>query len=83
MFAEFLKRGVTEVFICGLAFDYCVAWSAEDAADLGFSTFVIEDASKAISVEGAYRAKEMFKKKGVALMQSSGISGKVSNSTKT
>lgn len=46
-------RGITEVFLCGLATDYCVAWSAEDAVGFGFSATVIEDACRAIDLEGS------------------------------
>jgi nicotinamidase/pyrazinamidase len=47
------SRGVTEVYICGLATDYCVAWTAEDAQVAGFRTFVIEDACRAIDLDGS------------------------------
>jgi nicotinamidase/pyrazinamidase len=42
------------VFLCGLAGDVCVAWSAEDAAALGYATFVVDDATRGIAmpVEG-------------------------------
>ena len=43
-------RGVRRLFLCGLAADFCVAWSAEDAVRAGFETFVIEDATRAIGV---------------------------------
>ncbi len=44
--AGFLReRGVQSVFLCGLARDFCVMWSAEDAADAGFQTAVIWDLS--------------------------------------
>jgi nicotinamidase/pyrazinamidase len=47
--AGYLKdRGVEDVFVCGLARDYCVRWSAEDALDEGFRTFVIWDLCRAI-----------------------------------
>jgi nicotinamidase/pyrazinamidase len=45
------ERGFRRVFLAGLAFDYCVAWSAEDARRLGFETVVIEDACRAIDVD--------------------------------
>lgn len=46
---EFLKsKGVTEVFICGLATDYCVKATALDAVRLGFKTHVIEDAIRGV-----------------------------------
>ncbi len=41
-------RGVKRVFACGLATDFCVAYSALDARAAGFDTFVIEDACRAI-----------------------------------
>jgi nicotinamidase/pyrazinamidase len=44
-------RGFRRVFLAGLATDFCVAWSAEDAVRLGFETFVIEDASRAIAMD--------------------------------
>lgn len=47
--ASFLDgKGITELFICGLATDYCVKNSAIDAADQGFDVYVIEDACKGI-----------------------------------
>lgn len=47
--AALLKaRGVKRVFACGLATDYCVAFSALDARAEGFEAFVIEDACRAI-----------------------------------
>jgi len=52
--APLLKaRGVKRVFLCGLATDYCVAFSALDAAAAGFETFVIDDACRAIDVNGS------------------------------
>lgn len=46
-----IDRGVRRLFLCGLAADFCVAWSAEDAARAGFETFVIEDATRGIGLE--------------------------------
>jgi nicotinamidase/pyrazinamidase len=45
-------RGFRRLFLCGLATDFCVAWSAEDAAGLGYETYVIEDASRGIGLPG-------------------------------
>jgi nicotinamidase/pyrazinamidase len=45
--------GVTRVYCCGLATDYCVAWSALDARRAGFETVVIEDACRAIDLDGS------------------------------
>jgi nicotinamidase/pyrazinamidase len=41
-------RGIRRVFLCGLARDYCVRWSALDAAAEGFETFVLDDLTRAV-----------------------------------
>ncbi len=52
--AGYLKeRDVTEVFLCGLATDFCVGFSALDAVRCGFSATVIEDACHAIDLNGS------------------------------
>jgi nicotinamidase/pyrazinamidase len=43
-------RGFRRLFLCGLATDFCVAWSAADAVRLGYHTYVIEDASRGIGL---------------------------------
>lgn len=45
--------GVKRVYCCGLATDYCVAWSALDARAAGFEVVLIEDASRAIDLNGS------------------------------
>ena len=47
------ERGVSSVYLCGLATDFCVAWSAVDAKNFGFDVTVIEDATCAIDVNGS------------------------------
>ena len=47
------ERGLKKLFLCGLATDYCVAWSALDARAAGFEATVIEDACRAIDLEGS------------------------------
>jgi nicotinamidase/pyrazinamidase len=44
------QRGFRRVFLAGLATDFCVAWSAEDAVHLGYEVVVIEDACRGIAV---------------------------------
>lgn len=46
-------RGIRHVYLCGLATDYCVAWSALDARAAGFEATVIEDACRAIDLNGS------------------------------
>lgn len=47
------ERGLARVFVVGLATDYCVGFSAADAAAAGFDTIVIEDACRAIDRDGS------------------------------
>lgn len=44
-------RGIRRVFLCGLARDFCVKWSALDAAEAGFETMVIDDLTRAVFPE--------------------------------
>ena len=73
---EWLKaRGVTGVFVCGLATDYCVKFTALDAAQMGFKTHLIEDASRGVNLQpnDVRDAIAEMKRAGVAVVQSSGI----------
>ncbi|MCQ0989424.1 bifunctional nicotinamidase/pyrazinamidase [Jiella marina] len=47
------ERGVRRVFACGLATDFCVGWTALDARKAGFDVTVIEDACRAIDLDGS------------------------------
>ena len=50
------ERRLTRVFLAGLAFDFCVRYSAEDARRLGFEVIVVEDACRGIDVDGSVAA---------------------------
>lgn len=47
------EQGIDTLFLCGLALDFCVAWSAQDACKAGFTTYVVEDACRAIDLDGS------------------------------
>lgn len=47
------ERGIRDVFIVGIATDFCVAWTAIDAAKLGFNSYVVSDATKGIDLNGS------------------------------
>ena len=47
------ERGLTRVFLVGLATDFCVAWSALDARKAGFDALVVEDATRGIGAGGS------------------------------
>jgi len=73
--AGYLKqRGINTVFVTGLATDFCVAWTAMDARKLGFQVYVIEDATRAIDLNGSLAAAwKQMQAKGVKRIQSSDI----------
>jgi nicotinamidase/pyrazinamidase len=68
------ERGLTRVFIAGLAYDYCVGYSALDARRLGIPVVVIRDACRAIDLNGSVAAVEkQFSESGVTLIESTAI----------
>jgi nicotinamidase/pyrazinamidase len=73
--AGYLKeRGITTVFVTGLATDFCVAWTAMDARKLGFTTYVIEDATRGIDLNGSLAAAwKQMTDAGVKRIQASDI----------
>ena len=65
------ERGLTRVFLAGLAYDFCVAYSALDARRLGFAVSIIHDGCRAIDLNGSVAAVErQFAAAGVALIES-------------
>jgi nicotinamidase/pyrazinamidase len=73
--AGYLKeRGLRNVYLVGLATDFCVGWSAVDARKAGFGATVIEDACRGIDANGSLaKAWESMKKAGVKRAKSSDI----------
>jgi nicotinamidase/pyrazinamidase len=70
------QRGVKTVFVTGLATDFCVAWTALDARKAGFEVYVIEDATRAIDLNGSLAAAwKQMAAKGVKRIQSADIEG--------
>lgn len=60
------NRGVETLYICGLATDFCVKWSAMDGIQEGFNVHVIEDASRGIDLNNSVKeAWREMKKAGV------------------
>ncbi len=70
------ERGLKRVFFTGLAYDYCVGYSALDARRQGFPAFVLRDACRAIGLGGSVAAMESeFAKAGVGVLVASQLSG--------
>ena len=72
--ADYLRgKGVTDIYLAGLAADYCVYFSAKDALQEGFKAHIIEDATRAISPEGFEKAKADIEAGGGEIVQSSSL----------
>jgi nicotinamidase/pyrazinamidase len=65
------ERGLERMFFAGLAFDFCVGFSAVDARKAGFEAVVVRDACRAIDVEGSVERMEAeFAARGVKVVES-------------
>ena len=64
-----IKKEIKEIYLCGLAFDYCVFYSALDGIRLGFDVFIFQDLTKAIDLNNSYEiAKKTMIEKGIKLI---------------
>lgn len=64
------ERGIEEVFLCGLARDFCIKWSAEDAADAGFRTHVLWDATRPVDPASNTQVRADLEQLGVDFLES-------------
>jgi nicotinamidase/pyrazinamidase len=68
------ERGLKRLFLCGLAYDFCVRFSAIDGTALGFECLVIEDASRPVDLSGSVAATNAaFAEAGVTRLSSSAL----------
>lgn len=68
------SRGIRRLYLCGLATDFCVAWSALDARTFGLEAVVVEDACRAIDLRGSLAAAwRSMETAGVGRVQSAAI----------
>ena len=68
--AYLTARGVTDVFVCGLATDYCVRWTALDAQAAGFTTSIVEDACRPVARGSEAEALAELTAHGIAQIHS-------------
>ena len=59
------------MYVCGLAYEFCVFYTAKDAALAGFHVSFVEDASRAISEDGKASATAAMADLGITLLSSS------------
>jgi nicotinamidase/pyrazinamidase len=64
------ERGIERCFVCGLARDFCVKFSAEDAAEAGFETYLIWDLTRAIDPDGDESVRRGLTERGVRIIDS-------------
>ena len=70
------ERGSRRLFIAGLATDFCVAWTALDAVAAGFDAVLVEDACRAIDLDGSLAAAMgAMTSAGVTITRSTAITG--------
>jgi nicotinamidase/pyrazinamidase len=62
-------RGIRRVFVCGLARDFCVKWSALDAAEAGFETWLLDDLTRAVFPERRAEVDAALEQAGVRIVR--------------
>ena len=68
------ERGFGRVFLAGLALDFCVRYSAEDASRERFEVVVVEDACRGIDVDGSMAAtRESFRTLGIVCITAEAV----------
>ena len=68
------SSGITRVFICGLAFDHCVNFTAQDAVRKGFEVVIVRDLTRGIAEESIKSSMEQMSSMGVRFVNSSNFS---------
>jgi nicotinamidase/pyrazinamidase len=70
------ERELTRVFLAGLAYDFCVGYSALDARRLGLPAFILRDACRAINLNNSVaKIEAQFARAGVAVIECAALSG--------
>lgn len=70
---ELVMRNIDDVFVCGLALDYCVASSALDSERAGFKTYIIEDACRGINHEDMASKRSEMRDRGIVFLNSQSL----------
>ncbi|CAF0754826.1 unnamed protein product [Didymodactylos carnosus] len=70
---ELKQRNVTNIYVSGLATDYCVAFTALDAKDYGYRTYLVEDACRGVDSVSIKNQLDSMKRHGIDIIQSSQV----------
>jgi nicotinamidase/pyrazinamidase len=62
------EREIEEVVICGLARDFCVGWTAEDAVEAGFRTTLVWDLTRSVDPSGDDELRRKLSRQGVRIL---------------
>ena len=73
MAEKFSALNVSEVYVAGIALDYCVFYSSLDAKKLGYETFVIKDATRGITEAGMEHAIKTMEEAGIEIISSDAL----------
>ncbi len=71
------ERGITRIFLCGLAWDYCVGFSALDGVALGFDVVVVTDAVRGIATETIAAMSHRWQLAGVGEARSADLAEEI------
>jgi len=69
------ERSVRDVFVCGLARDICVKWTAEDAADAGFDTWFIWDLTRPVTYDSDDETRHDLERAGIRIVEPDDLLG--------
>jgi nicotinamidase/pyrazinamidase len=69
------ERGVEEVFVCGLARDVCVLWTAQDARQLGFRTNVVWDLTRPVTTDSDQATRQTLAAQDIGCIDSGQLRG--------
>lgn len=61
------ERGISEVHVCGLARDYCVLWSAQDAASAGFRVRFLWDLTRPVDAGNDEATRQALEQAGIGI----------------
>lgn len=74
---ELKERNVTDIFVCGLAYDYCVGYTALHALELGYRTVLIDDACRGVLCEEIENMKSKLVRQHGVVVTSEAVKGMV------
>ncbi|MCB1921926.1 MAG: bifunctional nicotinamidase/pyrazinamidase [Candidatus Competibacteraceae bacterium] len=73
------ERGISEVYVCGLARDICVRWTAEDAVDAGFQVHFLWDITRSVNPNDDQALRQALINRGVILTNQATVSARSRN----